>query len=1629
MTKIWANENTAEFDRRTLDWKERDHMKTAIKGAIGTFLATLLVLLGQGSPATASNQNELAGNDIVANQLIVQLENGTIPDRLLGQPGVLSGVPIGLSGNLTYLVDLDPFLPLTSHLSRLDSLDFVEYAEPNYVLQLEATSDDTNYISGELWNMNGPASSPVSAYGVNASAAWGDGYTGSRKVYVAVIDSGINVDHPDLAANIWTNLGEIPGDGIDNDGNGFIDDVHGYDFLNGDSTVYDSGENPHGTHVAGTIGAVGGNATGVVGVNWQVSLISAKIVDEAGKASVASAISAIDYITMLRMKKGLDIIASNNSWGGTAYSRSLEDAIKRGGDVGIIFVAAAGNEGQNLDSAPQYPAAYDCTTPHRPFDCVVSVGATDESGQLAGYSNSSATLVDLAAPGTNILSTAGSDYETLSGTSMATPHVTGAIALCVASYRGTTSEQAIAKLLGTTRSLPSLSGKVATGGILNVADYVDSCVSGTTGMSSKLSNSKLSALYTDRARMDWDDTAIGDYEQEIQLAVGPDGCRGTFQHFGFIGPGLTALPIFNLEEAQFYCFRVRAIRDSSVTAWSTSNVAITWTSNLPFIFGKVTLADGVTPVSKAPVKWLATGAYGGLENANAVTGYTNVSGEYVLQVPNGTEGELFVNTSRFANRGLDTEPQTPWGLEAGGKITVSQDTTVNISLPAQKIVTVTVRNAETNAIVPGATVEFSGYSKACLGGSYTPFSGAVASRCLSWPGGYAHSGPVADANGQIQLALLDSQHVSDADYEFLVHDPSDPAKITNFTLNPTGPATATVLLNPAVEVTGHVYLSNGITPVVGAPVKWLNDGQYAGLENKNAVTTTTDSDGAYSLAIPSGSYGKLFVNTSRYPSKVAPTSPQLPWGLEAGGMTTITENKVIDLVMPAQNIITFRVSDFASGAGVVGASVEFSGYSKSCKAGTYKAFEGAGSSSCLSWPGGYPHSAPKTNSSGEAKVAFFAPSYVSSNSYSFLVRDPSDTSKTTAVELSPTANTVVEVVLNPPVVVSGRVLMSDGITPVASAPVKWLNDGQYGGLENINALTTTTNSDGEYSLEVPPATLGRLFVNTSRSPVRATPTKPLIPWGLEAGGSVIITENTSIDIRLPKQHLLTINVKEWASEAPVPSATVEFSGYTKACKSGFYTPFAGATKVVCSSWPGGYPHSEPVTNSGGSVDIAVFDHTLVSNNDYHWTISHPFDLARVASLAMTPNSDRSYDVIMPGTPSQPEQPSATALTNEVRLNWTEPWNGGAFIDYYQVWVSLNSDGPFSLVKSGTCTGNIAPDLRTCVVTELDPGVTYYFAIIAHNVVGASDMSISISSTPKAAILDLASTPKPTILGTAQVGKFLSVAAGKWDSGVQFDYQWLRDGSAISGASSSSYLLNSLDAGKAISVRVTGRKVDHHSVTKTSSASVPTWPIGARLVAISGLPALGEMLIASKSPLVAELDTGYQWLRSGVVIDGATAANYEPVPEDVGSTLTVKLTGAVLASAPVTSVMDEVFLAPDASQVLKVKKDALLGATAAPVAKVKYIQTTLPTFRANNVLTGAHRAKIKSILEDSTATKFICTGIRLEGASHYQNVQVRKRAKAACDYAKTLKPSLSTWYQSKPTKARAFSGKVLLGLRG
>ena len=211
----------------------------------------------------------------------------------------------------------------------------VLYAEPNWKLNSNAISNDPSYTNGSLWGMEsddsplniGPAGT-TSLFGSQAEEAWNAGYTGSSNIVVGIIDEGVDINHPDLASNIWVNPYEVAGNGVDDDGNGYIDDINGWDFYYDDNTVYDVGEDSHGTHVAGTIGGVGGNGIGVAGVNWDVSMISTKFLGPGG-GYTSDAIRAVDYLTDLKTRHGINIVASNNSWGGGGYSQALHDAILR----------------------------------------------------------------------------------------------------------------------------------------------------------------------------------------------------------------------------------------------------------------------------------------------------------------------------------------------------------------------------------------------------------------------------------------------------------------------------------------------------------------------------------------------------------------------------------------------------------------------------------------------------------------------------------------------------------------------------------------------------------------------------------------------------------------------------------------------------------------------------------------------------------------------------------------------------------------------------------------------------------------------------------------------------------------------------------------------------------------------------------------------------------------------------------------------------------------------------------------------------------------------------------------------------------------------------------------------------
>ena len=349
-------------------------------------------------------------------------------------------------------------LTLANTLGVFNSLSDVDFFEPNFVIHTDSIPNDSQF--NQLWGLhNTGANGGVVDADIDAPEAW-DVTRGSRDVVVAVIDTGVDYNHPDLAPNIWVNAREIPGNGIDDDGNGYVDDYRGFNFY--DHTPDPMDNHFHGTHVAGTIGAVGNNGLGVTGVAQNVSIMPLKFLGSNGSGPISAAIQAINYTTMMKVRNGVNIRVSNNSWGGGGYSEGLDQAIRENAAAGILFVAAAGNSARDTDIYPAYPAAYS-------IENIISVGATDRTDQPASYSNWGRNSVDLWAPGSAILSTTPNNtYSVLSGTSMATPHVSGTAALVFARNPSMTAVQAKARLMETVDAIvPAVSRPTVTGGRLN----------------------------------------------------------------------------------------------------------------------------------------------------------------------------------------------------------------------------------------------------------------------------------------------------------------------------------------------------------------------------------------------------------------------------------------------------------------------------------------------------------------------------------------------------------------------------------------------------------------------------------------------------------------------------------------------------------------------------------------------------------------------------------------------------------------------------------------------------------------------------------------------------------------------------------------------------------------------------------------------------------------------------------------------------------------------------------------------------------------------------------------------------------------------------------------------------------
>ena len=308
-----------------------------------------------------------------------------------------------------HLIQITDGMTVSQKLAQVRNDSRVLYAEPNYVVSIDRTPNDPGYP--QLWGMHNSSGGGD----ISAPEAWSRAI-GSRDVIVAVIDTGIDYNHVDLKENMWVNIGEIPTNGVDDDGNGFVDDVYGYDFFNENGDPAD--DHGHGTHVAGTIGAVGNNRVGVVGVNWRVRLMALKFLGAGGFGFYSDAIRAIQYAWMNGAK------ISNNSWGGYGFSQGLYDAIAAARNANHLFCASAGNDANDNDGVfPAYPASFD-------LDNIISVGASDHSDAMTYFSNYGKNSVDLFAPGSGIYSTGlNNTYETHDGTSMAAPHVAGTAAL------------------------------------------------------------------------------------------------------------------------------------------------------------------------------------------------------------------------------------------------------------------------------------------------------------------------------------------------------------------------------------------------------------------------------------------------------------------------------------------------------------------------------------------------------------------------------------------------------------------------------------------------------------------------------------------------------------------------------------------------------------------------------------------------------------------------------------------------------------------------------------------------------------------------------------------------------------------------------------------------------------------------------------------------------------------------------------------------------------------------------------------------------------------------------------------------------------------------------------------------
>jgi subtilisin family serine protease len=507
----------------------------------------------------------------VSNEVIVKFKSDVIQSQSAGSHSRIGASLVrkitGLSG--AELVRIPSAMSVSEAVNQYMSDSSVEYAEPNYIRKIKSTIPNDQYF-GQQWALynTGTFAAGTAGADIKANLAW-DITTGSSSIVIAVIDTGIDYNHQDLHDNIWRNTAETSCvDGIDNDGNGFIDDCNGWDFTTCQTfdqsgacvTAKARGNDPwddygHGTHVSGIIGAKGNNnGIGIAGVMWNVKLMALKALNSQGMGTTADIIAALNYA----VANGAKII--NESIGGYTYSQAEYDAINAANTAGVLVVAAAGNESNNNDFTPSYPASYNLPN-------IISVAATDQNDRLASFSNFGVTSVHVTAPGVYILSTLPDNgylnKDFWPGTSMATPHVSGTAGLLMTYYQHFNIYQIKATVEAYSDALSSFAGLIKNGR-LNAYRAVSSLLV-PTGLSG-------SSSHIDSLVLTWTDNATGETGYKIERKAPGET---VFTEIASIAANSTQYTNGGLAAGTTYTYRVRAFNGIGNSLYSNETAVTT----------------------------------------------------------------------------------------------------------------------------------------------------------------------------------------------------------------------------------------------------------------------------------------------------------------------------------------------------------------------------------------------------------------------------------------------------------------------------------------------------------------------------------------------------------------------------------------------------------------------------------------------------------------------------------------------------------------------------------------------------------------------------------------------------------------------------------------------------------------------------------------------------------------------------------------------------------------------------------------------------------------------------------------------------------------------------------------------